>query len=184
MIMAVNSYPVALGSEIPEQARDWRNDRAVNRWCRQDGLISVAAHQRWLSNIETDSSIRMFSVLRESAAAATPEHTIGSSTFTPIGVCGFTSISERNRSAEFSLYIGPEYQGKGYGKAALRLLAGHGFNDLGFHRIWGEVFDGNPAMETFIKVGFRFEGTLRKTYWKDGRFLNSHMISMLAGELE
>jgi RimJ/RimL family protein N-acetyltransferase len=96
-----------------------------------------------------------------------------------VGVCGFTSINGPNASAEFSLYIAPEHQGKGYGRKALALLVGHGFVDFGFKRIWGEVFEGNPAMKMFHKVGFKVDGTLRSSYWKEGAWIDSHMVSIL-----
>lgn len=169
MICTQKSHPVILTADIPYQARDWRNDREVNRWCRQDSVISLPAHTRWLSKIETDPTIRMFGVCSEA---------------NPIGVCGFTSINQHNRTAEFSLYIAPAYQRKGYGAKALELLLYHGFQDLGFNRIWGEVFIGNPAMQMFMALGFEVEGCLRETYFKHGEFIDSQIVSMLAREFK
>jgi RimJ/RimL family protein N-acetyltransferase len=99
-----------------------------------------------------------------------------------VGVCGLTSINMSHRTAEFSLYCALEYQGKGYAKKALKTLLNYGFNELGLQNIWGEVLDGNRAMNMFLEIGFKHEATLRKMYFKSGKFLSCHRISMLAEE--
>jgi diamine N-acetyltransferase len=169
MICTNKSHPVVLTADIPFEARGWRNDREINRWCRQVGLISGPAQDDWEERSDADPTIRMFGVYDLKK---------------PIGVAGLTSIDLQNRSAEFSLYIGPEHQKKGYGAKALELLLYHGFEDMGLNRIWGEVFMGNPAMRMFQKLGFKVEGVQRETYWKHGEFIDSHMISMLAREFK
>lgn len=95
-----------------------------------------------------------------------------------VGVAGLTSLDSLNQTAEFSLYIAPEYQQRGYGKAALKELVKVGFEDWNLYRIWGETFDGNPAAKMFESIGFRKEGTLRGTYYKEGRHINSHIYSI------
>jgi RimJ/RimL family protein N-acetyltransferase len=134
-------------------------------------LISQAHHNSWLRKIEAAPTIKMFGVY------------VYSKEFQgEVGVAGFTSINRANSSAEFSLYIAPDFQGKGYGRKALALLVAHGFVDFGFRRIWGEVFEDNPAMKMFEKIGFVHDGTLRSSYWKEGGWIDSHMISMIDEE--
>lgn len=159
---------VELVAEIPAKAREWRNDPAIWKWCRQNALISRAAHMRWLDRIETDPTIKMFGV-RINAAA-------------DIGVCGLTSIDRINQCAEFSLYIAPEFQRRGYAKEALKLLLDHGFKDQNLNRIWGETFDGNPALRMFIDLGMRLEGTSRQAYFRGGKFIDCHRVAILRSE--
>jgi RimJ/RimL family protein N-acetyltransferase len=166
---------VHLTADIPELARKWRNQREVWRWCRQNTLISSSDQERWNQRIATDPTIKMFGIEIYKNINSTSDDL-------KVGVCGFTSISMGNRNAEFSLYIAPQFQGNGYGKDALKALLTHGFIDFGFKRIWGEVFDGNPAKKIFESLGMVHEGTLRKSYWKDGRFIDSHIVSMLNSE--
>jgi RimJ/RimL family protein N-acetyltransferase len=157
--------PVYLTVDIPlTEARDNRNREAIWQWCRQYTLISTAEQRLWADKIENDPTIKMFSVEKN---------------YHHIGVCGFTSIDHKRRSGEFSLYIVPEYQGKGFGKLALKTLVKHGFEDWGFKRIWGEVYEGNPAMKSFKEVGFMEEGWLRSTYFRKGKWINSCIISMI-----
>ena len=171
MIWKPELAPVALTPDFPLwKARDWRNHPAIWRWCRQHTLISEGEQERWQEAQEADRTIKMFGV---ATGKGLTEPT------TPVGVCGFTSIDLLRRSAEFSLYIAPVHQGKGFAKKALALLVDHGFKDWGFQRIWGEVFDQNPAYELFKKIGFHHEGTLRNTYFIDGKWTNSHIVSLL-----
>ena len=158
---------VTLSPDIPAAARTWRNLPEIRRWCRQNSVISEAEHNDWLRRQHEDPTIKMFGIWKGGNA---------------IGVCGFTSIDRLNRSAEFSLYIIPSLKGQGYGAMALRVLCTHGFRDWGFNRIWGEVFDGNPALQIFRDVGFHEEGLLRQAYFREGTFVNAHRIAVLAGE--
>jgi RimJ/RimL family protein N-acetyltransferase len=171
MLWTPETAPVALVPDIPSQARDWRNHPAIWRWCRQHTLISLGEQVDWLAQIKDDPTIKMYGVQAGQKK---------SGPFTDIGVCGFTSIDLWRRSAEFSLYIAASHQGKNFGRKALALLIDHGFKDWGFRRIWGEVFDGNDAaMAVFRSLGFKHEGTLRQTYFIDGKWTDSHIISIL-----
>lgn len=147
--------------------RNWRNNPLIRSWCRQTGLISEVDQLKWHERIQGDQTIRMFEIVAD--------HCV-------VGVCGLTSIDRQNRSAEFSLYIGPEHHGQGYGEGALKTLLHHGFVDLGLHRIWGETFFANPAMALFLKLGMQKEGTFRDSYFKSGSYIDSHIISMLASD--
>ena len=160
---------VYLTPDIPDEAIEWRNNPAVWKWCRQNTLIDMYHHKAWEHAQSSNPNIKMFGV---------------ATGFTSIGVCGFTSIDRLNRSAEFSLYIDPDEQRKGYGKRALQTLIRHGFEDWGFNRIWGETFDGNPALKTFLEIGLTTEGTLRESYFKKGKFINSFIVSILASEFK
>lgn len=161
---------VKLCADIPVQARSWRNDLRIHRFCRQNHLISEAQQAAWLIKIEADPTIKMLGILGQYND--------------PVGVCGFTSISTVHGSAEFSLYIAADQHGKGYGKAALIDLLHYGFIQMGLNRIWGDTFDHNPAMQMFLDVGFKKEGTLRQSYYKGGKFIDSHIISILRSEYD
>jgi [ribosomal protein S5]-alanine N-acetyltransferase len=159
-------YGVALGPLESKYTfiKHWRNNPKVWKWCRQNDLISDAQQQKWFENQSNDPTIKMYMVW--------------SSESETVGVCGFTSIDMLNRRAEFSLYISPEHHCKGLGKKALKTLVHHGFRNLGFQSIWGESFDGNPAMKMFEQVGFVKEGVRRNFYFRDGRFIDAHLYSL------
>lgn len=151
-------------------ARLWCNDYRIWKWRRQNDLISDWQQDKWFESQAQNSTIKIYKIMMKSE------------TSTPIGVCGFTGIDLTNRHAEFSLYIAPGYWGNKLGRPALSVLLTHGFKNLGFHVIHGEVFDGNPALKLFIEVGFRIEGTRQDFYFRDGKFIDCHLISMKEDE--
>ena len=175
-------------------ARSMRNNPDIREWCREHSDISMAQQLRWAEKIKDDPALKMFAI-RALRTVAKGQYT-GSvykggepmvmktidEQFVQVGVCGLTSIDRQNRSAEFSCYIGQEYQRKGYARKALVSLFKHGFDDWGFHRIWGETFDGNPALKLFQEIGMKKVGTHRQAYWKHGKFIDAHIIDILAEE--
>lgn len=145
----------------------WRNDPRVWKWCRQMKPIADVDQDAWFDSQSKSPNIQMYAVLANDQIA---------------GVCGFTSIDLINRRAEFSLYIDPSMFGRGLGTMALKTLLSHGFNQWGFHSIWGESFDGNPAVSMFKKVGMKHEGIRRDFYFRDGKFIDAHLYGILASE--
>lgn len=151
-------------SEYSDTLIDWRNDYRIRKWTRQFDLISDLDQKRWFEKQASDPTIRMYAIEKELHL---------------MGVCGFTSLDLINRRAEFSLYIAPENQGQSLGKSALKTLVTHGFNAFGFNLIWGEVFEGNPAKGLFSALGFKLDGIRRQFYFRDGKFIDAHLMSLL-----
>lgn len=169
--MIYHGHGVSLGPidrKHLELMRTWRNNPKIWAWCRQNTLITDLAQEQWYARQSNDPTVRMFMINDERGQ--------------PAGVCGFTSIDWVNRRAEFSLYIGPEKHGNGFGKLGLQTLLAYGFKTMGLNCIWGETFDGNPAAKTFEEVGMKKEGTRREFYYRDGRFIGCHLYSILASE--
>lgn len=151
----------------------WRNHPAIRKWTRQCDLITWPDHEEWFEWQAKDDKTRMYLVYAKDPVLLT---------MAPVGVTGLTSIDWINKRAEFSLYIGPEYQGRRFGQRALRTLLSHGFRNFGLHLIWGESFDGNPALKMFKKIGFQNEGVRRDFYFREGRFIDAHLVSITEKE--
>lgn len=169
MISHAQSVVYLCSNIDPHHAWLCRNEIEIRKWCRQYHLISPQMQDAWVDKINSDSSIYMLSVRDHNHSQ--------------VGVCGLTSIDRQNQSAEFSLWLDSSRKKANHGRHALWLLLRHGFFDLNLHRIWGEVFEGNPAMDLFQKIGFRTVGTLRDSYFRNGSFINSFLIDMLTDEL-
>lgn len=153
------------------QLLKWRNDYRIWQYTRQNDMINEIEHVEWFERQAKDKSIRMYKI-----QVTTPDTTA------MVGVCGLTSIDYANSRAEFSCYVDPTAQKAGLGTKALELLFRHGFTNFGLRLIWGESFDGNPAIRIFEKMGMVKEGTRRGFYWKNGKYVDAHLYSITAEE--
>lgn len=159
----------AISAADPKELLKWRNSQAIYQWCRQFEPLNAWDHADWIASLKSRKDVRMYSI---------EDSTVG----THVGVCGLTSIDMINRRAEFSLYIDPDQHRHGYGRGALITLCAHAFLSLGLNHVFGESFDGNPAVKMFEQVGFKLEGTRRGFYFRDGKFIDAHLYSILAAE--
>ena len=84
----------------------------------------------------------------------------------PIGTAGLLHISHVHRTGEFGIGIGEaDFQGKGYGTEATRLVLDYGFTMLGLHNIWLRVFAYNQrAIRAYRRAGFREIGRRREAH--------------------
>ena len=103
-----------------------------------------------------------------------------------IGHAGLYSIDMRVGMAEFGILIGPrELRGKGIGRACTLACLEYGFHQLNLNRIYLSVLAENRrARHLYASVGFQEEGTLRQAQFKNGRYLDINMMSILRGEYE
>lgn len=164
--------------EYSAQLFTWRNDESIFKWCRQVDLLTEIGHEKWMQSHQLDKTIKMYSIIDTNYAGKKDNwNTTGL-----VGVCGLTDIDLINQRAEFSLYIGPEFQKKGYAKAALKLLLEIGFSRYPLKTIWGETFEKNPAYNMFLTIGFKPDGTRRSFYFKDGHHIDAHLVSITREE--
>lgn len=149
----------------------WRNE--LRQYFRQNHLLNDVNQQDWFEKISRDERQCVFSIF--ALPYGIPNEIL-------VGCCGLHYISWTNRTAEFGIYINKSEQGNGYGKLALNLLLSYGFNELNLNRIWGEVYSNNPAIDLYLRMGFKKEGELRNHYYFGGQYFNSIMIGMLSSE--
>src|SRR3990172_7921081 len=104
--------------------------------------------------------------------------------WTMIGNSGFFNIDWRNRGAELGIVIGDKaYWNKGYGTEAMRLLLHHGFTTLNLHRICLRVYEENMrAIRAYEKAGFVHEGRMRQAEFRDDKYLDVLLMSVLRPE--
>ncbi len=102
----------------------------------------------------------------------------------PIGDCGLMEIDWHNRRGELGILIGEkEYWNQGYGSEAVKLLLKHGFETLNLHRIFLRVFEDNlRAVHAYEKCGFVHEGRMRGAEFKNGKYIDILLMSVLREE--
>ncbi|WP_370943013.1 GNAT family N-acetyltransferase [Amycolatopsis sp. cg5] len=102
-----------------------------------------------------------------------------------IGVLDLTGAEPESGWAELTIYIGePDFRSGGYGTDALRVACRYGFDQMRLHGIWLVVVPHNAgARRAYEKVGFVEEGRQRQRFYRDGKWHDLVMMSLIAGEL-
>lgn len=81
------------------------------------------------------------------------------------------------------IYIGDlSMRGKGYGEESMRAMMDLCFNEFGIERLYLDHYTGNPASSLYLKLGFKYEGILRKNCRKNGVLYDVHLMSILRDE--
>ncbi|GAA2368343.1 acetyltransferase [Catellatospora methionotrophica] len=102
-----------------------------------------------------------------------------------VGEVVLNEWSERARSCNFRVLIGPAGRDRGLGTEVIRLFVGYAFERLGLHRVELEVFDFNPrARRVYEKVGFVAEGVLREVLRDGDGWVDATVMSILSHEWE
>ncbi|MGC5002630.1 GNAT family N-acetyltransferase [Streptomyces sp. DT203] len=89
----------------------------------------------------------------------------------------------QQRAATIGFALRPDAWGVGCGLETLRLLLSVGFDDLGFHRIWGARSPLNEASaKTMTAAGMVEEGVIREHVRKAGKWRDSVVHAILDRE--
>lgn len=91
-------------------------------------------------------------------------------------------LTEPSRSIEVKrIVVGvPE---RGLGRQLLTAILQTAFGELGAHRVFLDVFEDNArARHLYESLGFKYEGIMRESAQRDGRWFNLHLMSMLESE--
>ncbi|KAF2621933.1 acyl-CoA N-acyltransferase [Macroventuria anomochaeta] len=88
-----------------------------------------------------------------------------------------------HRSTEIGIDILPPFQGRGYGREAIKWALDYAFRRAGLHRVRIRAFEWNTgALRLYEKVGFKVEGREREALWHEGRWWDGVELGMLEGE--
>jgi RimJ/RimL family protein N-acetyltransferase len=171
----------AIEPEDLEWMRYHRNDSDLRKYFREHKDISPIRQRDWYESDGSNSKLEhiYFKIMQyhEKIPGEKWDQT------KIVGVCGLTNTNWVARRSELSVYLAPEAQGKGYAKEALTIMYNYGFDELNLHNIFAEVYDNNPAVNFYIKaLGMKQDGILRHTYFSNGQYGNSIMLSLLREE--
>ncbi|HXH22493.1 MAG TPA: GNAT family protein [Dehalococcoidia bacterium] len=90
---------------------------------------------------------------------------------------------EASFEADIGYELDPAYWGRGYATEAARRLVEFAFRDLGVHRLWAYVLvENEPSWRVLERLGFRREGHLRENEWMQGRYWDTYIYGLLAGQ--
>lgn len=101
-----------------------------------------------------------------------------------IGAIGL-GLRQVHHLAELGYWIGKPYWGQGYCTEAAKEVLRYAFEDLDLHRIQARHMTKNPASGRVMqKIGMKYEGTLRDSLFRWGRFEDVAMYSVLRDEYD
>ena len=149
----------------------WLNDEEVRQFLSMTLPFNKTREKEFVDGLyKDDSNIILGIVVKEDDCH--------------IGNIGLHKISGTHRHAELGIFIGDKKSwSKGYGTEAIKLIMKYGFEQLNLHRIHLTVFDFNTrAMKAYEKAGFKKEGVYREHYYRNGKYCDVYVMSILRTE--
>lgn len=177
----------AIESHDLPQLLAWRNDPRLRRYFREHRELNLTQQRQWFeTKVNNDPTTRMFAIVergRDGNGVHGGHGGHGGQIGRLLGACGLCYIDWVNRTADFSLYIGADdlYIDERYAPDAAVTLIDYGFDELGLHRLWSEIYGfDRPKQRFFEALGFTLDGVHRQTHWAEGGWHDSHYYSLLS----
>jgi RimJ/RimL family protein N-acetyltransferase len=132
---------------------------------------SAAQLQEMLKEWHDESTYFLFSIVEKASGKV-------------VGLINLDGVNWSNRYTEIGIAIAsPADRGKGFAGEALRLLIDYCFKEMGLHRVFARIIEGNrPSVHLFNKLGFTQEGTLREQVFRHGGWRDMYVYGILAAE--
>lgn len=150
----------------------WRNDAEIqNMVGGHKYFVSIEKEKKWVENAINDNDRIVLAIcLLENDKY--------------IGNVMLQEIDWINRSARVPVLIGDKNEwGKGYATEARMMMLKFAFEERGMERISAYILENNVAsIKQHEKCGFKKEGLLRKSVYKNGMFYNQVLMSLLKDE--
>ncbi|MEG1762391.1 MAG: GNAT family protein [Bacteroidales bacterium] len=145
----------------------WENDREF--WDSSNTILPVSRHSLEIlvicnmeSTLAQEKQARFMIKLGDTKQ---PKQLVS------VGIVDIFDYQTLHKRISCGIFIAPEFQGKGYGKTALQLLAQHGKKHLGLHQLYCEVLASNTkSLALFKKIGFVECGRKKDWIWHDEGF--------------
>lgn len=167
--------------------RDYENTASeLESLCRFLGDPDVATHSSWgpLTRGETAD----FLAGAELASRAQPRrnYALALRLKTDGDLIGNITLNIRNpqtREAEVGYTLRRDHWGQGYASEAAKAIVLFGFATLGLHRIYATTSPLNVASQRVLeRLGFTYEGHLRKNVLQRGQWRDSFLYAVVAGD--
>ena len=100
---------------------------------------------------------------------------------TYVGQVSLNQIYWPARNARIFVVVRREFQGRGFGAAAVQGLVEKAFGELDLRKVWLIVRkDNRHAQAMYLRLGFDFEGVLRDEYAVQGQYFDMVRMARLA----
>lgn len=153
-----------------EKIRNLRNEQSTWQYLSDASLVSESMQLRWFDNLTRTLDERYYTIEK------TKDRVF-------LGVIRTDQIDLKNRSIRVGCDIIPSERGKGYGTMAFHMILKYFFIYNSYHRLWLCVLDNNEiAKKLYKNVGFKEEGRLREAIWREGKWHDYIVMSILEEE--
>lgn len=157
----------------------WRNSQLVRDSLFSQDIITCQSHMNYFKEqIETHRSYQF--IIEQIIESINPG---GCSV--PVGTIFLKNIDYNSLKCEMGIFIGEEFdRGKGIGKEAVRLILEFGFKKLNMNKIYLRVLENNDiAINLYKHIGFHVDGILREDYFRDNKYYDVWVMSIIKKEL-
>lgn len=155
----------------------------IPRWYDYLRLKEVYEHTSWDLQSEDDLHPLFLGYESEMVSSARRLAIIEKSTDTLVGTIGFHSISEKDKTAEITYDLAPQYWGKSIATSAINALTSWSFSEYGFVRVQATTLESNERSQHALqRANYVHEGLLRAYRSVRGRPGNFNIFSRLASE--
>jgi diamine N-acetyltransferase len=159
-------------SDIPNWVR-WLSDGETTSFLSMRAPMSVAMEEEWFEEMVAHQGKEVFHFVICMTEGDRP-----------IGSLSLFNIDYVNGNAGIGISIGEKaLWGQGLGTDAMFALLDFSFGMLRLERLWLEVYDFNKrARRSYDKCGFTLEGVERHAVFKEGRYVDVELMSILRDE--
>jgi RimJ/RimL family protein N-acetyltransferase len=162
----------AIEPEDLEMLREMKNDpwaeSLVGGWSLP---ISKAQQLAWYQRLSEEKNIIRFIIETEKDGA--------------VGFTTLTDIDWKNRSACSGTMLAKKHISKGIATDAVMARLKYSFDELQLNRIEANILAHNIASQRLVeKVGYKVEGTKRQAIYKNGKYNDVIIYSILKSEYE
>jgi UDP-4-amino-4,6-dideoxy-N-acetyl-beta-L-altrosamine N-acetyltransferase len=132
-------------------------------------MINKSAQQHWFSSLQSDPKRSYFILCSKQQDF--------------LGIVRMDEIDWISKSMRVGGDILPEFHHQGHGTKMFEIIKKYCFDYLNMNRLWLFVLDTNSAaLRLYAKAGFKEEGRQRQAIFRDGRYHDYIMMSLLQSE--
>lgn len=161
-----------ISAEDTESILRWRNKEAVRSNFIYRETLTREEHEKWLEEKVRKGTVCQFIIEAKETGAG-------------VGSVYLRDLDYGNRKCEFGIFIGEDsFRGKGLGTESARLATGFAFEQLNMNKVYLRVLAENErAYRSYLRAGFRKDGTAREDVLIDGRFHDVIFMSIIRREV-
>ena len=160
--------------ELEEKDIEWarllHNDPSVLKMLTDPREVSQDQQKKWFDSLKKSKNKKRLVVYVNDEK---------------IGIIRLDEIDHNNKSIRVGLDVHKDFRNKGYGTLAYKKLLDYCFSELKFHRVYLMVAEYNKiALHLYEKLGFKKEGVMRQALFREGKYFDYIMMSILEEEYD